>query len=97
MLTFFNLSDGNMEATLLHFVLDITQLLLTNIPQDLAQHPLEGVVLYGTTFGPSGWGNGGEAVIADIESGAEKVATLAGGIAVTALQTGDIVFCPKYT
>ena len=97
MLTFFNLSDGNMEAALLHLVLDVAATLLTNVAQHLAQHPLERIVLYGTALRFSRRGDSGKAVIADIESGTKEVATLTGSIAVTTLQVGYIVFCPKNT
>lgn len=86
-----------MEATLLDFVLDVTQVFFSDITQHFAQHPFECVVLNSS----SGWftwrRDCGIAVVTDIESGAEAMAALVGSISIALLEASNIVFCPKYT
>ena len=86
-----------MEASLLDLILDEATLLLTDIAQHFAQHPLERVVLHCTPLWFSWRRDSRETVVADVEGSAKHVATLAGGIAIAALQAGYIVLSPKHT
>ena len=85
-----------MEAALLQLVLDIAAALLADVTQDLAQHPLQRVALHSPPLRLPRRGDGGIAVVADVESGAEQVAALALGISVAPLQALHIVLRPEY-
>ena len=91
------LPDGDVETALFHFVFDVAAALLPDVAQHLAQHPLECIAPDRLALGPSRRGDGGEAVVADVEGGAEEVATLLRGIAVAALQAGYVVLRPEHT
>lgn len=86
-----------MEAALFDLILDVAASLLANIPQYLAQHPLQRVALYGTALRAFGRGDGRIAILADVEGCAEEVTALCGGITVTALKAGHILLCPQDT
>ena len=69
------LSYGDMEATLFYLVFDITAVLLTEIPQHLAEHPLQGIILNLAARLILGL-NLLVSIIADIERGTIKMARI---------------------
>ena len=86
-----------MEAALLDLVLDVAASLLADIAEHLREHPFERVALHGTALRLSGRRDRGEAIIADVERGAEEVATLLSGIPITLLEASHIVLRPQDT
>ena len=86
-----------MEATLLDFIFNITLLLLSDVTQYFAQHPFECVVLNGSSLWFAWRRDRREAIVADIERGAETMATLVGSVSVSLRQSSHIVFRPQHT
>ena len=85
-----------METALLHFVLDVTALLLAHVAEHLAEHPLQRVVAHHAATRPSGILHRLIAVVADIEGRAVEMTGVLGGIAVTATQLHHIVLRTKH-
>ena len=90
------LSYGDMKATLVHLVFDITAVLLTEIPQHLAENPLQGIILHLAArlflrlnlLIP---------VVADIEGSTIEMARILGSIAVSGSQFRHIILCTQDT
>ena len=84
-----------MEATLLDFILDVTQVFLSDITQYFAQDPLESVVLHGSSLWLAWRRDRRITVVADIECGAVAMTTLCGSVSVALLESSHIVFRPQ--
>ena len=86
-----------MEASLPDFVLDVTQVLLSNITQHFAQHPFECVALHGSSLWFAWRRDCRIAVVGNIERGSEAMATLVGSVSIMLSQSSHIVFRPQDT
>ena len=84
-----------MEATLLDFVLNVTQLLFPDITQYFAQDPLECVVLHGSSLWLAWRRDRRITVVSNIERGSEAMTTLVGSVSITLLESSHIVFRPQ--
>ena len=84
------LSHGDMEATLMHLVFDITAVLIAEIPQHLAEHPLQGIILNLSARLVLGL-NLLVSVVADIERGTIKMARILSGITITGSEFRHII------
>ena len=85
-----DLSYGDMEATLMHLVFDVAAVLIAEIPQHLAEHPFQGIILNLSARLVLGL-NLLVSVVADIERGAIKMARILGGITITGSQFRHII------
>ena len=79
-----------MEATLMHLVFDVAAVLLTEIPQHLAEHPFQGIILNLAARLVLGL-NLLVSVVADIECGTIKMARILGGITITGSEFRHII------
>lgn len=90
------LPHSDVEATLLHFILDVATSFGTGVAKDFGKDVFEGVVAHGTPGRFTRRRNSMVAVVGDVERSAETVAALLGGISVDAAQASDIFFSTQH-
>ena len=89
-----SLFHRDVEATLVHLILDITTIPLTEIAQHLAEHPLQGIVLHLSARLLASL-NLLISVVAHIKGGAIEMARVLGGIAIASAELRHIVLCAE--
>ena len=82
---------GNVEAALLDFVFDIAAAFLAQVAQDLAQHPLQRVILHLPTLRTIGRRDGGVAIITDVKRGGEAMTALLAGVSIMLHEASHIL------
>lgn len=91
------LSYRDMKAALFYFIFNVAALVDAHVSKDLAEHPFQCVVSYGTARVPVWVANRRVTVVAQVECRAVKVAGVDRSIIVASPQLVDIIASPQHT